>query len=145
MRLLEISSHKWQVLAPVEPGPAEGEDICPALEFLLEHSEGNYAASAKALLAMIEKCASSDSGPRIFNDKQCHEADKNESIYEFIKGDLRLLWFYGEDRKVIICSHGFLKKSDKTPNAEKQRAITLKTQYLKAHKNQEIEVIKDDD
>lgn len=145
MRLLEIANNQWQILAPVEGQDDEGAELCPVLEFITGHFGGKYSASAKGLLAMLEKTSTSENGPRIFNDDQCHEVDKSESIFEFIKGDLRLLWFYGKDRKVVVCSHGFLKKSQKTPDAERQRAIALKKQYMKAHKKQEIEVIQDDD
>ena len=42
-------------------------------------------------------------------------------VYEFIQGRLRVLWFYDVGR-VVVCSHGLVKQSRKTPPAEIERA-----------------------
>lgn len=47
--------------------------------------------------------------------KRCHEAVAGAQIYEFIKGPLRLYWFYGADRQVIIVPAVHHKKQQKTP------------------------------
>jgi phage-related protein len=41
----------------------------------------------------------------------------------------RCLYFYGKDRKIIF-SNGFIKKQQKTPVNEIERAKKLKTHYL---------------
>ena len=38
-------------------------------------------------------------------------------LWELVRGRLRVLWFYDDDRDVIL-THGFVKRSRKTPAAE---------------------------
>lgn len=52
-------------------------------------------------------------------------------IWEFIQGDLRLLYFY-ERGRVVVCSHGFLKQSRKTPQSEIARAEQWQERYRTA-------------
>lgn len=82
-------------------------------------------------------------GRERFNDDLCHYVDKEEKIFQFVKGDLRILWFYADVRKVIICTHGFVKDSNKTPKSETRRAIAEKDRYLRASRAGTIEF--DDD
>lgn len=42
-------------------------------------------------------------------------------IFELRFGHLRVLWFYAE-RRIVVCSHGFIKRSQKTPAGELARA-----------------------
>ncbi len=67
-------------------------------------------------------------GPEAFNTAQVHYVDQKEKIYEYIKGRLRLFWFEDGDR-VVICTHGIVKKSQKTPKREIDRAIRIKRSY----------------
>lgn len=92
---------------------------------------------------MIEEVAAAEHGPQLLNTKQCHLVDERESIWEFIKGDLRVLWFYAKGAdKVIICSHGFVKDSPKTKAKDKKKAINLKKQY---EKDRKLEFVKPED
>lgn len=88
----------------------------------------NYDKSVAGLLSMIGKFA--EHGQKMLNDSICHEIDENEKLFEFIKGDLRLIWFYGSGNKIIICSHCFIKKGRKTPPNEKAIAIKFKKEYF---------------
>ena len=83
----------------------------------------------------------SQSGRDTFNDDLCHYVDKDEKIWEFIKGDIRVLWFYGQGNRIIICSHGFIKNSRKTPKKEINHAITAKHAYEKAASRNEVTII----
>ena len=76
------------------------------------------------LLALLERV--SQSWPP-HNTDISHQI-RNE-IFEFIQGQLRVLWFY-EEGKVILCTHGFLKRSQKTPDREISRAELLRKSYL---------------
>lgn len=58
-----------------------------------------------------------------------------EGIFEFrTKGGLRLLWFYDESR-VVICVNGYIKRGQKTPNAEINAAIQWKNNYFAARRS----------
>ncbi len=81
-------------------------------------------------------------GPRALGTDFYHCVDSNEGIYEFIKGSLRLLCFEA-DGAMVVCSHVFLKQSQKTPAREKKRAIAIKQQYQKAVAKGSIEIVGD--
>lgn len=99
-----------------------------ALTSSLAELPANYSKSLAGLLVMLGKF--SEHGRKMLNDGICHEVDENEKIFEFIKGDLRLLWFYGNGNKIIICSHCFIKRGSKTPKPEKAIAIKLRKEYF---------------
>ncbi|WP_175645509.1 type II toxin-antitoxin system RelE/ParE family toxin [Pseudomonas sp. KK4] len=109
---------------------------CPLIESLTELGP-NYEKSMDGLLSMLAKF--SEHGQRMLNDGICHEIDENEKLFEFIKGDLRLIWFYGKGNKIIICSHCFIKKGRKTPSPEKAAATKIKREYFRLL-DQNIEV-----
>ncbi len=73
-------------------------------------------------------------GPRALNAAQAHQVDANDKIYELIAGGLRVLYFLGESGQVVICTHLFLKKSQKTPPREVARAVRAKKEYELATK-----------
>jgi phage-related protein len=65
-----------------------------------------------------------------------------EGIFEFrTKGGLRLLWFYDEGR-VVICVNGYIKRGQKTPNAEIDAAIQWKNKYFDAKRSGTLKEIK---
>jgi len=101
---------------------------CETLEFLKD-LENNQPADHKRILAIIKKTA--DSGPPR-NIEQCNSlsGEHADDLYEFkTPGGVRLLWFYDKGR-LIICSHGFLKKGQKTPRAQIDRAQSTRKQYF---------------
>ncbi len=60
--------------------------------------------------------------------------------FEFIQGQLRVLWFY-EEGKVILCTHGFLKRSRETPDREISRAERLRKSYLETKAKRPLMII----
>lgn len=125
MRLLVVERDTWTVTAAQER-TNQGNYHCPLTESI-NALGANYDKSVDGLLSLLEKF--SKHGTRILNDELCHEVDSENKIFEFIKGSLRLLWFYGAGNKIIICSHVFIKKGQKTPAAQKNAAIELKNKY----------------
>ena len=77
-----------------------------------------------------------------------HGTPKNEEKCKFIKkervfelktgGGLRLFAFFGKDRSLIVCSHGFVKKSKKTPKEQLKRAEKAREAYEKAYQHGDI-------
>jgi len=60
----------------------------------------------------------------------------NGEIWEFRtnfnKQQIRLLGFWDPTQKaVIICTHGFVKKTQKTPKSQIDKAMNYRTKYLK--------------
>ena len=117
-----------------------GGDSCQLEEFLA--SPGQYGKNANGLIQLLEYVAGSPSGPRELPDTLSHYIDQDERIWEFIKGQLRVAWFYDEGQ-IIICTHCFVKASQKTPAADKRTAIEAKQNYLKAKKSKAITIIED--
>ena len=60
-------------------------------------------------------------------------------IWELIAGRLRVLWFYDEGR-VVVCSHGFVKRTRKTPLGEIDRAHAVYMAYQNAKKSGRLDV-----
>lgn len=78
-------------------------------------------------------------GAESFNTKQCHYVDQEAKIYEYRKGRLRLFWFEDAGR-VIICTHGIVKKTQKTPGKEVSKAKRIQREYFEAKAISGIEI-----
>ena len=63
-------------------------------------------------------------------------------IWELIAGQLRVLWFYDEGR-VIVCSHGFVKRTRKIPSGEIDRAQAACQEYRAAKKTRTLTMVED--
>jgi phage-related protein len=83
-------------------------------------------------------------GARALGNDIYRRVDADNEIYEFRKRDHRLLCFEAQGR-VIICSHIFLKKGQKTPDAEKAKAIALRTEYFAALQNGQVNIVDDEE
>lgn len=63
------------------------------------------------------------------------EKDIWEFRTKFNSKQIRLLAFWDKDTKsLIVCTHGFIKKTQKLPRKELSRAKKLKEEYLKSKK-----------
>ena len=99
------------------------------MEDFFDEIGSNYEANVAGVMTMMEQ--HSEYGSELFNSCQCHYVDQKEQIYEYIKGRIRVFWFEDDDR-VVICTHGILKKSQKTPRHEIDRAKRAKAAYMQA-------------
>ncbi len=138
MKLLSLEKHNYHVTAVIET--KAGEDFCPLTEFLSDKENGQYSGSVDGFYSLIELFAAS--GREALNDKQCHYIHKKEKIWEFIKGDLRVCWFYPGKDKIIICSHGFVKQGQKADKKEVNKALKIKKAFEAQKDN--IEIIEED-
>lgn len=97
----------------------------------LEAQASRIPGTVAGMLVLIENVSKGPLGPKELGGDLCHPIDKKNGIYEFIKGQIRVLWFEDEG-KVIVCTHAFLKKSPKTPKTEIEKARSIKTRYQNA-------------
>lgn len=118
------------------------QDGRTGVETFIEGLGANFQANAAGIVAMMEM--HSEHGSAEFNTKQCHYVDQGEEIYEYIKGRLRFFWYEDEDR-IVICTHGIIKKDQKTPKREIDKAIRIKKAYLSAKENGDLVYIEDED
>ncbi len=128
MKLRIVRTGDWQVLAVcIERGD------CPLLDFLAG-LEGKLARDGRRMLKLLDRVAT-QGPPR--NTELSHQLAFG--IWEFIQGRLRVLWFYDEG-KLVICSHGFVKKRQKTPAGEIERAQENQRRYSEAKARNDIEI-----
>ncbi|MCP4664608.1 MAG: type II toxin-antitoxin system RelE/ParE family toxin [bacterium] len=129
MRLLPIRTGEWQILAVCTP---RGD--CPLLELLASSQGGGLARDARRMLRLLDRAAR-QGPPR--NKAISHQLDRE--IWEFIQGQIRVLWFYDEGR-MIVCSHGFVKKSRKVPRHDIEQAQERRRHYFDAKRRNELSI-----
>lgn len=98
-------------------------DRCPVLEFL-QDLKRDGAIDYRKMVARLKLLA--DNGAPS-NEEQCKKLE--DDIWELKAGDgIRILWFYERER-LIICTHGFRKKFQKTPPGEIEKARSILQKY----------------
>ena len=116
----------------------DGRGIPTLLEFL-EGLGANLEKDKDHMLGLLERVASSGP-PR--NTEVSHKLQGD--IWEFIKGRLRVFWFYDEGR-VVVCTHGLMKKSQKIPKGEITHAEQVRQAYLAAKQAGTLIIEEEDD
>lgn len=99
---------------------------------LLKDLDGLDQHKKYKILKLFSAIADGNRNPQQLPDDRCHQIDAGEKLWQFRSGDIRIPWFYDEG-KIIVCSHLFIKKCQKTPPSEISRAIKLKQEYF-SHK-----------
>jgi hypothetical protein len=111
---------------------------CELLEFLASVGS-RYAKDRTRLLALFDRIA--EQGPAR-NDALSHHLSGD--VWEFIQGGLRVLWFYDAGR-VVICSHGLVKKTRKIPPADIRRTQAGCNAFRLAQRLGRVEVVDDEE
>ena len=110
----------WEVELYVKPN-----GHCPAQELLDGLSKRDELPFVDRKIRLL-----AEFGYRL---KRPHAAFLRDGIYELRAethhGHLRFLFFYFES-SVIVVTHGFRKKTAKVPEAEIERAIDCREEYL---------------
>jgi hypothetical protein len=135
MKLKELVARaRYRVVAVMD-----GAD-CPAETFIDEAvGEAAQKASRTGLKVFLEYIA--QHGLNGLPPAWCHCVDKNEQIYELIKGDLRLFFFQGAGDTICVCTHGGMKKGQKVNPKDVRQAAQDRFQYRQALKTSEIEIV----
>jgi phage-related protein len=105
----------------------EGRERCKTLEFVNEIRR-KHSKELDKLARLWSDTA--ESGPPI-NKEKFKKLDGSDDIWEFKTSKLRVLCFRDEG-SFIICTHGFVKKSQGTPKKEIKLAEKEKKRYLQA-------------
>ncbi len=100
---------------------------CPLLT-LITGLSGPLEKDGRRMLALLERI-SRHGPPR--NALLSHQIDAG--IWQLVQGRLRVVWFY-DDAQMLICTHGFVKKSQRTPSYESRRAREARNAYLRAQR-----------
>lgn len=136
IRLKTLKPGKWTVVAPLdESGQCEVFDAIVALA-----ADNKTRATAAGFAALWDRIPIE--GPRALGTVNYHCVDDANDIYEFIKGDHRLLCFPADGR-LVVCSHVIRKKSQKTKPIDKKKAANLRKAYVEAAKAGQVEILPD--
>lgn len=100
--------------------------------------EDANASSKRQMWARLETVAQLQHPAR--NTTVSHQIDEESRLFEFIKGDLRLVYFYDEGWTIIL-SHGFIKDRPKTRQAEIDRGRKAVAEYFRAKRDKKLRYI----
>lgn len=107
-----------------------------AAEFLQEAAT-NHRDDFEKLSALLDRCIRN--GMPV-NEQKVRKLEGYDGLFEFKAGCLRLFWFWDKG-KVVICTHGIVKKSQETPKKDLKTAERRKKAYQAANKKNEIEIL----
>lgn len=125
MRLKIVRKKEWTVLAC-----CSDRGDCELLQFF-GGLEGRFQNDRDRMLQLLDRVAAHPQGPRLLDDGVSH-ALRGE-IWEFIRGSIRVFWFYDEGR-VVVCSHAIVKRSQTIRSQDIDHARDLRDRYLAARK-----------
>ena len=132
MKLYLLVQEKYQIFATCSD---RGE--CQLLSFLNE-LEGVLQEQADRMLNFLERVAHTGP-PRRY--EVCHQIQGG--IWQFRQGRIRVLWFFGAGPEIVVCSHGFMKASQRTPQEQIKRAEIIRRRYFSDLERGEIEILPD--
>lgn len=99
---------------------------CPAEEWL-ESQSMKMQQKFAALFVMLGNAG------KIFNEQKFKHLTGTDQLFEFKADQGRVLCFFFIGKRVIL-THGFLKKGNKTPKGEIERAEKLKLDFTARRK-----------
>lgn len=128
VRLKEIKSGDWCKIYAYGT-----KKQCPVFDFFKEQQKERPKELAK-LLATLQTTV--NNGPPK-NKQKCNSL--GDKLFEFkTTGGLRLVFFWDCNR-IIVTTHGFLKKTNKTPPGQKEMAMKIMKEYFEAKEHDCIE------
>lgn len=130
MKLVKLNEGRYKVAAVVEDEEA-------AVLHFLQTLPADMLGSARGMPALFERYAAA--GRLQLSSVVFHEANKQEGIWEFIKGRLRVFCFMDDDGTLLVLTHGAIKKKQKADRQEVSRAIRLRDAYLSAKRQGHLE------
>ena len=111
-----------------------GQNDCPTLDFLNDLKRDNEREYVK-IMAYLARTA--DHGPPVKNKEKCRYFPQLKAFELKTTGGVRIMAFWDADR-LIVCSHGFMKRSRKTPKEQLTRLTRSREQYFDAQSRNAI-------
>ncbi|OGP33227.1 MAG: hypothetical protein A2X88_05880 [Deltaproteobacteria bacterium GWC2_65_14] len=111
----------------------ETEDGEVPVKKFLDSLPGKVAQKVSWVLMLVEEL---DILPATYFKKLVGSEDIWECRTQFGSNEYRILCFHAGG-SVLVLTHGFVKKTQKTPAKEIERAETYKRDYLRRHKRHE--------
>lgn len=94
------------------------------------------AGEADGYLALLQTFI--ESGTHELTAKNFHPIKKELGLYQFIKGRHRLVCHWNEEDVIVICTQGFLKKTDPSPKDQISKANKLMEKYFLSKEENEL-------
>jgi len=131
MTLVTLVNELYHIVAVCRER-GSGQIDCALFDLL--YDKGVTDPVARKMLARLRQAA------RLGRPTTNTEVSKplGDGIYEFRKDNLRIIYFF-DDTRMIICTHHFIKKTQKTPPGEKDHAKLCRANYL-ADKSRNITI-----
>ena len=131
-----VKGERHDICVPLKEGRSE------LLDFLREQEQAGHRAHVAGLRLLFERYAKQ--GRQGLTAEQCHLADKQKNVWEFRKGALRI-YFVVENKpdgrgRLVLLSHGIVKKHQKAKSSDKEAAERLRTAYQKALEEGGLEI-----
>ncbi len=136
MKLAYLQQGNCSVLAEVFENH-DGVEVIGIIEDF-KNAESSYKKSIEGFRALFERLSVKGRGN--LPHKCFHKPDSNDNLYQFIKGDLRLLCFFNEKGDAVILSHYEIKKGKKLSDQALNKARKLRDQYHLDLKNRFIQI-----
>lgn len=140
-RQLRIGRH-WAISAIAgdrDDDRSPGLKQCELIDFV-RGLKGQLEVSKAKFWYLLSQCVDDQRHPaEVLGSDLVHPAYKTDvdgrpiTIWEFCAIDIRVLFFI-EDGNVILCTHGFVKKTRRTPRKEQEHAVAVYTEYRKLRK-----------
>lgn len=121
MRLRVLASNRFEVVEIADANDS-------ATTFLFE-SEAQWSGAVRGMKALWGRYA--ELGRQGMTADWFHEVSRSEGIWQFSKGRLRVFCFVDGGR-LLILTHGALKKTQKVSIEEVKRAVAARDRYLTA-------------
>jgi len=118
----------------------KGETVVDQLESVGSHRPSDI----RGMGTLLEQAAENPLGPTQWPSELTHLADKDNKIYQFIKGDLRVLYFFDAD-KILICAAATLKQGKKTNPKAVASAVAARDEYFQAKASGDVVWLKDEE
>jgi len=129
MVLFEILSSKFSVCAL-----GESQTDCELRSFF-SGLESNLEKDGRRMLGLLKRVAQRGVD---LNTDICHQIEGK--IFQFRQGRIRVLWFYDQNR-IILCTHGFVKATGKTPRGEKEHAKLFMNKYFEKKQSGPLKIV----
>lgn len=136
MKIRELLRAHWTIYAACD---SRGD--CTLLGWL-SNMDKSLTGYSDGMVQLLQRVAQNPRGPAALGHETSHQI--RGDIYQLRHGPLRVLYFNGE-RRSIICSHGFKKKTGKTPRRQIKKAERALNEYREAKRQGHIELLGDDD
>lgn len=124
----------WELYARCD---TEEVETCALFQQITSLTTNNRKSALSALHKLVQVAASGQPITEFYDKKQCHDLHtfnyhgKDRIVWRIRKGDVRVTFYYGEGRMIIL-THAFAKYENKLTNAQKAMLETEISTYIDA-------------